>query len=207
MVTTKISLYVLLGLFLMDDVGSTCVPVECLSCNISLAESCDVCHNDSHCMSGKTDIPPNCKKAFAVFVNSTGSSAQEGDDITLTCVHDLPNLDLAFSWTKDGSVIVGQNTSELVLEGVLSPEAGQYSCSVLSGCGSYTSLPHEVTVANNSVIILVICGVSALVLVLIMALVMKFKLKRDNTKHKERMRQRAQIGQSGGPAPFTPRGS
>lgn len=36
--------------------------------------------------------------------------------------------------------------------------------------------------SDDSVLILVVCGVGALVLVLIMGLAMKFKLKRDNGK-------------------------
>lgn len=35
---------------------------------------------------------------------------------------------------------------------------------------------------DNNVIILVVCGIAALVLVVIMGLVMKYKLKRDNGK-------------------------
>lgn len=36
---------------------------------------------------------------------------------------------------------------------------------------------------DDSALILVVCGISALVLVLIMGLAMKFKLKRDNGKN------------------------
>ncbi|GAA6235254.1 carcinoembryonic antigen-related cell adhesion molecule 6-like [Lates japonicus] len=149
-----------------------------------------------------------CTNDFKVTINTTGSHVQEGDDITLTCDHNLPNLMLTFGWKKDGKEEQEhKNKSELFLKNVLTPIAGQYVCYVNSTCGYYESPPHSVTVNNNSVVLLVICGVSALVLVVIMGLIMKFKLKRDNAKHRQRMAQRAQNGRNDGPAPITPRES
>lgn len=87
---------------------------------------------------------------FQVSVNSTGSKAEEGDDITLTCVHNLTDFNLTFEWKKDGEAILeGQNKSELVLKQVFSHHTGQYTCFVNSPCGSYQSTPHGVTVHSK----------------------------------------------------------
>ncbi|KAM9356958.1 uncharacterized protein ABDE67_004545 [Symphorus nematophorus] len=212
MVMAEISLYVLLGHLLIAGVGSVCFPVECLRCNVTgetpTKAPCLLCSNPGPCINITQDIPPPCKTDFKVYINSTGSTADEGDDITLTCVHKLPNLDLKFVWMKDKEdILVGQNKSELVLKKVFSHNAGKYTCRVESPCGNYTSSPHDVTVNNGGVLLLVICGISAVALILVLGLAMKFKLKRDNAKHRERRKQRAQAEQNVGPAPFTPRES
>ncbi|XP_041654126.1 B-cell receptor CD22-like [Cheilinus undulatus] len=169
-----------------------------------MADTCQLCPAD--CINVSL-VSPGCKKEFQVSINSTGSNVQEGNDITLTCVHNFTNVTLMFGWIKDGKELKGQNKSQLLLQSVLSDKAGQYSCFVNSSCGCCKSLPEDVTVSDNSVVILIICGVSALALVLLMGIIMKYKLKRDSAKHRERMKQRAQDQQRAGPAPFTPRES
>ncbi|XP_034739418.1 uncharacterized protein LOC117951696 isoform X2 [Etheostoma cragini] len=203
------SLYLFLG-HLLIGAGSTCVPLECLRCNATrntLADPCAFC-NQSLCISDTSKIPSNCKQDFQVSVNSNESKLQEGNDITLQCVHNLPNWITLFGWKKNQKEVnEGKNKSMLHFKQVLSDAAGQYICFVKSLCGDYESLPYDVTVENQSILIMVICGVSALVLVLIMGMAMKFKLKRDNAKHKERRKQRAEAEQRSGPAPFTLRES
>ncbi|KAL6117717.1 uncharacterized protein ACO6RY_15447 [Pungitius sinensis] len=147
-----------------------------------------------------TDFQPNCTAGFQVFVNSTGSKLNEGDEVTLTCVHNLPTLNLTFGWTMNGKEIEkARNDSKLILKKVFERDAGTYVCIVHSVCGEWHSPPHEVTVANQSVVILIICGVSALVMVLIIGLAMKYKLKRDAAKHRERRQQR-EMRQNGPPS-------
>ncbi|TKS72419.1 hypothetical protein D9C73_006493 [Collichthys lucidus] len=144
---------------------------------------------------------------FKVHVNSSISAPNEGDDITLNCIHDLPNLELTFEWMKSGEILEGKNTSTLFLKKVLQRDNGQYHCSVNSTCGHYESSPHAVDVKNNNLVLLVICGVGALVMVVIIGVVMKYKLKRDSARYKERMKQRVQDGQTATPAPYAPRES
>ncbi|KAI4819580.1 hypothetical protein KUCAC02_004820 [Chaenocephalus aceratus] len=144
-------------------------------------------------------------ESFQVSISSNDFKLVEGDDLILTCVHNLPDVNHTFGWKMNGVTIQDQNESELHDKKVLSNKAGTYICFVESLCGNYQSLPHVVAVENNSLLLLVVCGVSALVLVLVMGLVMKFKLKRDNAKHRERMRQKATVEQRA--APFTPRES
>lgn len=88
-----------------------------------------------------------CPSDFQVYVNSTGSTKEEGEAITLTCVHNFTNMDVTFGWKKGRKGIhEGRNESELVLKKVLVPDSGQYICFVDSPCGRYESLPHDVTV-------------------------------------------------------------
>ncbi|KAK9518006.1 hypothetical protein VZT92_023335 [Zoarces viviparus] len=200
-------LNILLGHLLRAGAGATCVPVQCLRCNATgetQADPCPPCINNTGCIK---DIPPNCKKDFQVSVNSTRSELKEGDDLTMTCLHNLPDLNLTFGWKRDGEDIRdGKNKRKLHLENVLGHQSGEYICFVNSLCGCYKSPPQKVTVENQNVLLLIICGVSALVLVVIMGLAMKFKLKRDSAKHKERREQRARE-QNSAPAALTPRGS
>ncbi|XP_070693335.1 uncharacterized protein [Pempheris klunzingeri] len=209
MFTKEICLYLLLGHLVKAGVGSGCVPVQCLICDIrgeTSAVSCSFCSNSSaQCVNVPPDSLSNCKKDFQVSVNGTGSAVEEGEAFTLTCDYNLPPLDLTFGWKRDGVEIhEGQNKSQLVFKKALSHNSDRYSCFVNSTCGLYESPPHNVTVNGNNVVILVICGVSALALIVVMGLAMKFKLKRDNAKLKERMKQqRAQAAQSGVPSPFT----
>ncbi|XP_010771388.1 uncharacterized protein [Notothenia coriiceps] len=203
MVVRGVTLYLLLG-YLIKGATSTCAYKVCLRCNTTAtgADPCELC-NATQCISG--DIQSNCTTGFQVSINSNGSKLVEGEDLILTCLHNLPDVNHTFGWKMDGVTIQGQNKSELYDEKVLSNKEGTYICYVENLCGYYQSLPHVVTVENNSLLLLVVCGVSALVLVLFMGLVMKFKLKRDNAKHRERMRQKAAAEQRD--APSTPRES
>ncbi|XP_031175370.1 uncharacterized protein LOC116064350 isoform X2 [Sander lucioperca] len=208
MVMRGVLLYLLLG-HLLIGAGSTCVPVECLRCNATgntQADPCAFCY-PKMCINDTSNITSNCKKEFQVSVNSSGSNVQEGNDITLTCVYNLPDL-IMIGWKKNQEELQeNKNKSTLSLPEVKSSDAGQYICFVNSLCGYYESLPSIVIVENQAVLLLVICGISALVLVVIMGLAMKFKLKRDNAKHKERRKQKAEAEQRSGPAPFTLRES
>ncbi|KAM7389681.1 hypothetical protein PAMP_023644 [Pampus punctatissimus] len=202
-------IYILLGhLFIagVAGVGSECLPVQCLRCDTTgdfpYCPPClNMTQNASYCIN---DISSKCKKDFPVSINATGSQLKDGDSITLTCNHDLPDMHLTFEWQKNGKVERGQNESKLYFKQVFSEHSGQYICIVNSTCGSYKSLPHSVSVSNDMVLLLIICGVSALVLVLIMGLVMKLKMKRDNIKHRGRMNRRLQVA---GPPSITPRES
>ncbi|XP_026213779.1 uncharacterized protein LOC113160642 [Anabas testudineus] len=202
MVMRKLLLTLLLGHLLIAGVDSDCV--ECLKCFTNV--SCAVCTNSTGVCVNVTNSS-TCKKEFQVWINSSKSNPVEGDTVNLTCGHNIPNVNLTFGWKKDGETIKSKNGSYLVFPKVLSLNSGLYNCSVTSTCGTFESSSLYLNVPNNSVIILVVCGVSALVLVLIMGLAMKFKLKRDNARHRQRRKDRERAGQSGGPAPFTPRES
>ncbi|KAG7518380.1 carcinoembryonic antigen-related cell adhesion molecule 6-like [Solea senegalensis] len=182
--------YLLLGHLFIVGVESTCVSVHCLRCSPT-PDSCPSCQNTS-CIVDYANVTSNCTKDFQVSVTSSSTNINEGDDVTLTCTHNLHNLNVTFGWKKD-RVELQENQSQLLFQKVLKSAIGPYSCYVNSSCGSYSSSPHTVTVINNSVYVLAICGAAALVLILVMSVIMKFKLKRENEKHRERMERRAQV--------------
>ncbi|KAK6298755.1 hypothetical protein J4Q44_G00302650, partial [Coregonus suidteri] len=106
--------------------------------------------------------------------------------------HDLPVRDhdlLVFVWLKDGLPLEGENNSTLTLEriGIDTPSKGKYTCTIQSPCGNFTSDPEELEFKDLTVVIIVICGVSAVVLVLGMGL--KIMLKKNFVKTKTRMQQ------------------
>ncbi|XP_039473437.1 ADP ribosylation factor like GTPase 3, like 1 isoform X2 [Oreochromis aureus] len=165
-----------------------------------LTDTSVLCENGTLC-NGTT-----IQQCTEVSISSEPSSPSEGDDVTLTCNEKCENSTVTYQWKENGGKIEGENNKTLLIKIVHSP-AGEYVCSVNCSCYCCDSKPYTLSVKENTVIILVICGVAALALVLIMGLIMKCKLKIDNDKHRERVRQR-QAGQAaGGPYPITPRGS
>ncbi|KAM8909752.1 ADP ribosylation factor like GTPase 3, like 1 isoform 1-T1 [Spinachia spinachia] len=158
---------------------------------------------------GVTQVPVQCLtsndtggtgEGFQVWVNSSGSKVNEGADVTLTCLHNLPKWNLTFGWKMNGKEIeTARNKRQLCLKNVLSHDEGQYVCFVNSLCGYYESSEHGVTVENQSVLLLIICGVTALAMVLIIGMAMKYKLKRDAAKHRKRRQQR-DLEQNGAPS-------
>ncbi|GLD67281.1 ADP-ribosylation factor-like protein 3 [Lates japonicus] len=64
-----------------------------------------------------------CTNDFKVTINTTGSHVQEGDDITLTCDHNLPNLMLTFGWKKDGNEEQEHKNKSELFQNVLTPIA------------------------------------------------------------------------------------
>ncbi|XP_076021095.1 uncharacterized protein LOC143011957 [Genypterus blacodes] len=205
MAASVVLLYPLLG-HLLISFCSGCVP-HCLTCNITgEPDFCWLCssNNNTECINVSRNPPRNCtKKDFQVSLNSTGNDLQEGDVLTLTCVLNLALPNLTFEWLKAGQTLKGQNTSALTCR-VLTRDKGHYHCIVKSPCGSYKSVPLEVTVNSNSLLILLICGASAVVMVLVIGVGMKIKLKRDIDKQKKRREQRTR-DQQRGPLPIPPR--
>ncbi|XP_059201667.1 uncharacterized protein LOC131981412 [Centropristis striata] len=214
MVMVGVSPHLLLLYLLIAGTGAVCVPMLCLNCNSTEKALCDAdfCSNYTAQCSNKTspkevslEIPSNCRKEFQASVKSNGTEFDEGDTINLSCDHNLPVQLVTFVWWKGENVLEGKNKSELVFERVLGHHKGKYFCSVESACGCFKSSPHDVTVNNNNVLLLVICGVSALVLVVIMGVAMKYKIKRDNEKHKQRRKQKEEQQQHNNPNPITGR--
>ncbi|XP_071254407.1 uncharacterized protein [Salvelinus alpinus] len=205
---TGTGLYSLACLLMISSVCSTCVPLECLRCDIIASPEvsgnhkadeaiCEhLCSNTTQCLN-TTDVE-NCIKDFEVFLNTSyGFEVEEGDDLTMECAHDLPvrvhDL-LVFVWLKDGLPLEGENNSTVTLEriGIDTPTEGKYTCIIQSPCGNFTSDPEELEFKDLTVVIIVICGVSAVVLVLALGMGIKIMLKKDFAKTKTRMQQNTQ---------------
>ncbi|XP_043983978.1 CXADR-like membrane protein [Gambusia affinis] len=170
----------------------------------SVAEGCNITKD---CCERKLNVT-ECSNAFSAKVNSSAATIKEGDDVTLECSHNIPALNLTYQWFKDNKNIDGNNKT-IILKRVLSSSNGKYKCGVMTSCGNCESDAFDVNVQNDSMVILIVCGVSALALVLVMGVGMKIKLKMDKAQHQERMKQRAeqraQDAQNAGPTSI-PRG-
>ncbi|CAL8355188.1 unnamed protein product [Merluccius merluccius] len=69
---------------------------------------------------------------------------------------------------------------------------GTYSCVIYSPCGNFTSKGRLVEVNDNTVLLLALCFLCAVVLIIALGLAMKYKMKKDNADHKRRQAQRVQ---------------
>ncbi|KAL7858518.1 hypothetical protein AOLI_G00186200 [Acnodon oligacanthus] len=164
---------------------STCMPSECLNCSLSNAGNCLLCSKNN---TNVCDAPKSCSKDFSVRVNATSFTVDEGTQLSVTCVQDLPqNLSITFEWSKNNQLINGQNGSILVMK---MKEKLTISCTVRSPCGNFSSSPQDVTVNDQAGIILLICGVSAVVIIIMLAVIMKVLIKRNEVQREARKRQR-----------------
>ncbi|KAK7922811.1 hypothetical protein WMY93_009713 [Mugilogobius chulae] len=138
-------------------------------------------------------LPSNCtRKTFNVDINASGSAVEEAETVTLICEHDLPEtLNVTYKWRKEEDTIESKD-KQYIIKRTFSEHVGQYYCVVQSECGNYTSDPHDVTIHNNNLIILVICGCAAFGLVAIMGTCMKIKMHRDKVRHQQRTKERVQ---------------
>ncbi|XP_055015405.1 uncharacterized protein LOC110157621 isoform X1 [Boleophthalmus pectinirostris] len=184
-------LYILIGhLFEECAFLIECMPKECLKCPVT-GETGLCAHCSTECVNASFD---NCNllRDFSVSINTTGSNVEEAERVSLTCVHDLPeNLSVTYEWYKNDKSVEGHG-KEYIIKKTFSQDVGQYRCVVYSPCGNYTSAPHDVTIHNESVIILVICGCAAVGLITIMGVCMKVKMHRDKVKNQQRTKERMQ---------------
>ncbi|XP_036431318.1 uncharacterized protein LOC118811269 [Colossoma macropomum] len=165
--------------------NSTCMPSECLNCSSSNAGNCLLCSGNS---TSFCDVPMTCSKDFKVQLIATSFTVDEGTQLNLTCVQDLPqNLTIAFEWSKNNQLIKGENRSILVMK---IKETITLSCTVRSPCGDFSSAPQGVTVNDQAGIILLICGVSAVVIIILLAVIMKVLIKRNEVQREARKRHR-----------------
>ncbi|XP_020359218.1 uncharacterized protein LOC109905999 isoform X3 [Oncorhynchus kisutch] len=181
---TGTGLYSLACLLMISSVCSTCVPLMCLKCNLT--------HSPGISAAG---LPDN---DFKVLLNtSSGFKVQEGDNLDIECSHNLPvepKSPLVFVWLMDGVHLKGKNSSQLTVKKVGIDTSGKekYACTIQSPCGNFTSEPKEIEVEGVTMLVIVICGVSAVVLILAMGIGMKIMLKMEFAKTKNRRQQNAQ---------------
>ncbi|KAL7868287.1 hypothetical protein SRHO_G00096710 [Serrasalmus rhombeus] len=164
---------------------STCMPSECLNCSSSNSGNCLLCSRNN---TNLCDVPNKCSQDFSVQVNATSFTVDEGTELTVTCVHNLPqNLSITFEWSSNNQLINGENRSILVMK---MKQTLKLSCSVRSPCGNFSSAPQEVTVNDQTGMVLLICGVSAVVIIILLAVVMKVMIKRNEVQRETRKRER-----------------
>ncbi|KAJ8281583.1 hypothetical protein COCON_G00041020 [Conger conger] len=174
--------------------ASTCPPVTgrnfCLPRCGELEDNTDGCQRPDTC---RPVIPESCLKElklecirdFQVEVIADSFSVEEGSNVNMTCNHSLPAVHL-FVWFRNGKVLPDKNDSHYLLAQVLKKDEAKFSCGVLSACGFIVSEKKPLEVTDNSVLIIIICGVAAVAIVLFLALLMKIMLKRERRHNKIR---------------------
>ncbi|KAM9413082.1 uncharacterized protein ACWYII_025097 isoform 2-T2 [Salvelinus alpinus] len=205
---TGTGLYSLASLLMISSVCSTCVPLMCLRCNVTHSPGisamglpdkaiCDtLCSNTTQCFNAT--VQQYCSKDFKVLLNtSSGFKVKEGDTLNIECSHNLPvelKSPLVFVWLKDDVCLEGENSSQLTVKKVGIDTSGKekYACTIQSPCGNFTSEPKEIEIEAMTLLVIVICGVSAVVLILAMGIGMKIMLKNEFAKTKNRRQQNAQ---------------
>nr|XP_046180731.1 uncharacterized protein LOC124011417 [Oncorhynchus gorbuscha]XP_046180732.1 uncharacterized protein LOC124011417 [Oncorhynchus gorbuscha] len=205
---TGTGLYSLACLLMISSVCSTCVPLMCRKCNLTHSPGisaaglpdnaiCDtLCSDTTQCFNAT--VQQYCSKDFKVLLNtSSGFKVQEGDNLDIECSHNLPvepKSPLVFAWLMDGVHLKGKNSSLLTVKKVGIDTSGKekYACTIQSPCGNFTSEPKEIEVEGLTMLVIVICGVSAVVLILAMGIGMKIMLKMEFAKTKNRRQQNAQ---------------
>lgn len=76
---------------------------------------------------------------FKAEIKSSKDPIEEGDDITLTCSHNIPNLNLSYAWFLNGVERKDYNNNTVLMEKVLSEKNGKYKCCVKTSCGNCES--------------------------------------------------------------------
>ncbi|XP_014068045.1 uncharacterized protein isoform X2 [Salmo salar] len=205
---TGTGLYSLACLLMISSVCSTCVPFMCLRCNLTHSPGisatglldkamCDTLCSDTHQCFNAT-VQQQCSKDFKVLLNtSSGFKVVEGADLIIECAHNLPvepKIPLVFVWLMDGVSLTGENSSQLTVKkvGIATSGKNKYACTIQSPCGNFTSDPKEIEFEDTTLLVIVICGVSAVVLILAMGIGMKIMLKKEFAKTKNRRQQNAQ---------------
>ncbi|XP_055744984.1 uncharacterized protein LOC129827810 [Salvelinus fontinalis] len=205
---TGTGLYSLASLLMISSVCSTCVPLMCLRCNLTHSPGisatglpdkafCDnLCSDTTQCFNAT--VQQYCSKDFKVLLNtSSGFKVKEGDTLNIECSHNLPvepKSQLVFVWLVDDVCLEGENSSQLTVKKVGIDTSGKekYACTIQSPCGNFTSEPKEIEIEAMELLVIVICGVSAVVLILAMGIGMKIMLKNEFAKTKNRRQQNAQ---------------
>ncbi len=83
-----------------------------------------------------TGIPVPCS-APSIIAHPQSQTVCESDNVTFTVVAD--GTGLTYQWKKGGSNISGETSTSYTISGVVSGDAGDYTCEVIGTCGSVTS--------------------------------------------------------------------
>ncbi|XP_061092321.1 uncharacterized protein LOC133124821 isoform X2 [Conger conger] len=151
------------------------------------ADGCKLCENAQNItqVNCTAELKLECIRDFQVEVIADSFSVEEGSNVNMTCNHSLPAVHL-FVWFRNGKVLPDKNDSHYLLAQVLKKDEAKFSCGVLSACGFIVSEKKPLEVTDNSVLIIIICGVAAVAIVLFLALLMKIMLKRERRNNKIR---------------------
>ncbi|KAK7140893.1 hypothetical protein R3I93_015132 [Phoxinus phoxinus] len=162
--------------------SGTCKHAECLNCLFSNASQ-----------NSTNDVRENCTiKDFNVTIKSqtNETTVDEGSDVTLTCVHDLPNVSInSFRWEKDNE-LQGETSETFQIKTIL--ESCLVDCNVDSICGVFNSNITITVKPGSHMVVILVCVGAAAALLMMFAIGMKISLRRGQVQSQARKRQRQQ---------------
>ncbi|XP_076143657.1 uncharacterized protein LOC143125795 [Alosa pseudoharengus] len=189
-------------------IAQDCMPVTCLNCNSShiqkdsLDQAClGACESTNTCISG---LRPNstCIKDFPLQLKASSMKINAGEPVNVSCEHNLTLDNIKeFIWLQDNKTLPCKYTTQVNLKDsfpckkasqlTLDDQFSDFNitCKIHSRCGNFTSDTLNISVTDNSLWILFICGGAAIFLILIFTLGMKLLLKRDIAQRQTRKRQ------------------
>ncbi|XP_066525468.1 uncharacterized protein [Hoplias malabaricus] len=128
-----------------------------------------------------------CNSSYTVQLNASSFTIEEGNSLNVTCVYNVSqNLVTGFEWTQGDKASVKTNSSVFT---VATKKTVKLTCCVVCISGKLCA-SQIITVNDPTVLILVICGVSALVVIILLAIIMKILMKRNEVQREARKRQR-----------------
>ncbi|XP_051505433.1 uncharacterized protein LOC127412819 [Myxocyprinus asiaticus] len=132
----------------------------------------------------------NCTSVL-VSLNTTSTTVEEGADVTVTCLHNLPKgIMNSFSWHLDKDLTTDIQNETLNIKSI--SKTVEVNCTVSNICGNF-SVNLKITVnASNAMVIVLICIGAAAGVLLMLAIVMKITLRRGQVQSQARMRKRQQ---------------
>ncbi|XP_067265554.1 uncharacterized protein [Chanodichthys erythropterus] len=151
-------------------------------------DNCFICWNNTiskHCSNG---VPENCTMKDLNVTTEPTSPVNEGLDVTVTCIHDLPNGSI--SWLKNDELQEGENKNTFQIKIILKDT--NVTCMVKSYCGDIKSTITITVKAANNMMIIMICVGGAAALLMLFAVGMKIVLRRGQVQSQARKRQRQQ---------------
>ncbi|KAK9963765.1 hypothetical protein ABG768_006929 [Culter alburnus] len=144
-------------------------------------DNCFICWNNTISNICSNGVPENCTMKDLNVTMEPTSPVDEGLDVTVTCIHDLPNGSI--SWLKNDELQEGENKNTFQIKIIL--KNTNITCMVKSDCGDIKStITITVKAANNTSIILICVG-GAAALLMLFAVGMKIVLRRGQESGQE----------------------
>ncbi|KAG7465173.1 hypothetical protein MATL_G00173500 [Megalops atlanticus] len=171
---------------------TTCYAIINSNCSTGECKDCIRVKGDIlNCTIGRDDFSSCFEGVHVEVISSSSFTVNEGSDLTLTCNHILPVRPTSFTWYKGSVREEDINSSDYQLSKLSKRDETVYSCSVKSDCGVFFSKKQQLHVQgkDSSVVIIIVCGVAALVFILLLALGMKLLLRKEISHNKTRREQ------------------
>ncbi|KAF7702351.1 uncharacterized protein LOC124392017 isoform X2 [Silurus meridionalis] len=128
-----------------------------------------------------------CPSNITVEVKAMTDVNNCGENVNMICNTNLPlNLTCGFKWNGEQNQTDSNNQS---INQIISNKKA-FICTVLSPCGNFSSSSYEQKCKDQLTIVLLICGIGAILIILVFGMTMKIILKRGEVQRQARRQQR-----------------